>query len=45
MKRPRSLAAAHIGVGITAFGLAACLGILQALSVADVDFPQRDESL
>src|SRR5579871_537921 len=43
--RPRSLAAAHIGVSVIAFGLAAAMGVLQALSVADIEFPGRDASL
>ncbi len=39
------LAAAHIGVAVAAFGLAAAMGVLQGLSVADIDFPGRDPSL
>jgi cytochrome c oxidase subunit 1 len=39
------LALAHLGVGIAAFGVASGMGVLQGLSVADVDFPQRSESL
>jgi cytochrome c oxidase subunit I len=39
------LAGTHMGVAIGAFGVASSMGILQALSVADVDFPQRSESL
>jgi cytochrome c oxidase subunit 1 len=39
------LAAAHIGVAIAAFGVASAMGVLQGLSVADVNFPQRSESL
>jgi cytochrome c oxidase subunit 1 len=37
------LAAAHIGVSVAAFALAAAMGLLQALSVADVEFPGRTE--
>lgn len=40
-----SLAAAHIGVAIAAFGLASAMGVLQALSMADVSFPGRGESM
>jgi cytochrome c oxidase subunit 1 len=40
-----ALAAAHIGVAIIAFALASALGVLQGLSIADVDFPFRSESL
>ncbi|HXH28124.1 MAG TPA: cbb3-type cytochrome c oxidase subunit I, partial [Candidatus Polarisedimenticolia bacterium] len=39
------LAASHIGVAIAAFGVASAMGVLQALSVADVSFPERSESL
>jgi cytochrome c oxidase subunit 1 len=39
------LAAAHIGVAVAAFGVASAMGVLQGLSVADVEFPQRSESL
>jgi cytochrome c oxidase subunit 1 len=39
------LASANIGVAVAAFGLASLLGMLQALSVADVDYPLRSESL
>ena len=39
------LASAHIGVAIAAFGVASLLGVLQGLSVADIDFPIRSESL
>jgi len=42
--RNHRLAAAHIGVAIAAFGMASAMGVLQGLSVADVDFPQRSES-
>ncbi len=40
-----TLAATHIGVAIAAFGVASAMGVLQGISVADVDFPQRSESL
>lgn len=40
-----SLAATHIAVAIAAFAVASAMGVLQALSVADIQFPQRDESL
>jgi cytochrome c oxidase subunit 1 len=43
--KSRTLALTHIGVAIAAFGVASCMGVLQALSVADVDFPQRTEPL
>lgn len=39
------LAAVHVGVAIAAFAVASAMGVLQGLSVADVDFPQRSESL
>ena len=45
MKNRHTLALAHIGVAIAAFGVASCMGILQAMSVADVDFPMRTEPL
>ena len=40
-----SLAIAHIGVAVAAFGVASAMGALQALSIADVPFPLRSESL
>jgi len=40
-----SLATTHIAVAITAFGLASVMGVLQGLSIADIDYPQRDPSL
>ena len=40
-----SLALAHIGVAVAAFGVASLMGMLQGLSIADVNFPQRSESL
>jgi len=45
MNGRHTLAGAHIGVAIAAFGLASAMGVLQALSVAGVAFPQRSESL
>jgi cytochrome c oxidase subunit 1 len=41
----RTLAASHIGVAVAAFGVASLMGVLQALSVADIQFPIRSESL
>ena len=38
-------AGSHIGVGIAAFGVASIMGVLQGLSIADIDFPLRSESL
>ena len=40
-----TLAASHIGVAVAAFGVASAMGVLQALSMADIAFPQRSESL
>ncbi len=40
-----SLAATHIAVAVAAFAVASALGLLQALSVADIQFPGRSESL
>jgi len=40
-----TLALTHIGVAVAAFGLASAMGALQGLSIADVNFPQRSESL
>ena len=45
MTRGYALAGSHIGVAVGAFGLAAIMGVLQALSVADINFPMRSESL
>ena len=39
------LAGTHIGVSVAAFGVASALGLLQALSLADIHFPHRSESL
>ena len=36
-----SLALAHIAVAVAAFGVASLMGVLQGLSIADVNFPQR----
>src|SRR5262245_57847327 len=45
MTNRHSLALAHVGVAVAAFGVAALMGVLQALSVADVEFPIRSEQL
>ncbi|HSC30041.1 MAG TPA: cbb3-type cytochrome c oxidase subunit I, partial [Vicinamibacterales bacterium] len=45
MTNRHALALTHIAVAIAAFGVASALGMLQGLSVADVEFPQRSESL
>src|SRR5580765_4549770 len=45
MNKPNTLATAHIGVAVAAFGVASAMGVLQGLSVADVNFPQRSEPL
>jgi len=45
MNRNHTLAVSHIGVAIGAFGLASAMGVLQALSIADVDYPMRSEQL
>jgi len=45
MKGRHTLAAAHIGVAVAAFGVASVMGLLQALSIADIQFPFRSESL
>ncbi len=42
---PARLAAAHILVAVAAFGVAAMMGVLQGLSIADIEFPMRDESM
>jgi cytochrome c oxidase subunit 1 len=39
------LASANIGVAVAAFALASALGVLQALSVSDVEFPLRTEPM
>jgi len=45
MTRDDRLPLAHIGVAVGAFAVAAVLGVLQALSIADIGFPGRSESL
>jgi cytochrome c oxidase subunit 1 len=40
-----SLAGTHIGIAVAAFGVASAMGVLQALSLADIHFPGRSESL
>ena len=40
-----TLAASHLAVAVAAFGVASIMGLLQALSIADVEFPFRSESL
>jgi cytochrome c oxidase subunit 1 len=45
MKGRDALASANFAVAIIAFGLAACLAVLQALSIADISFPMRREDL
>lgn len=39
------LASTHLLVAIAAFGVAACMGVLQGLSIADFNFPMRSEDL
>lgn len=45
MNGRHALAAAHLGVAVAAFGVASFMGLLQALSIADVEFPLRSDSL
>src|ERR1041385_2062862 len=45
MNGRHSLAGVNIGVAVAAFGVAECMGVMQALSVADFQFPFRSESL
>jgi cytochrome c oxidase subunit 1 len=45
MTKGYALAGSHIGVAVAAFALAALMGVLQGLSVADINFPMRSESL
>ena len=45
MTNRHTLAATHIAVAVAAFGVAALMGVLQALSLADITFPMRSESL
>ena len=40
-----SLAGTNIGVAVAAFGVASIMGVTQALSIADIQFPFRSESL
>jgi len=42
---PARLAAANILVAVVAFGVAAVMGVLQGLSIADFEYPFRSESL
>jgi cytochrome c oxidase subunit I len=45
MTNRHTLAASHIAVAIAAFGVASAMGLLQVLSMADVAFPMRSETL
>ena len=45
MNGRHTLAASHLAVAVAAFGVASIMGLLQALSIADVAFPFRSESL
>src|SRR6266542_4098264 len=45
MNSRHTLAAAHIAVAVAAFGVASLMGLVQALSIADIHFPYRSESL
>src|SRR5215467_13192637 len=45
MRGRYSLPGTHIGVAVAAFGVASGAGLLQALSLADIHFPHRSESL
>ena len=45
MANRHTLAASHIGVAVAAFGVASLMGVTQALSMADVAFPMRSETL
>jgi len=40
-----TLALANIGVAIAAFGVSTAMGLLQSLSIADINFPKRSEEL
>jgi cytochrome c oxidase subunit 1 len=40
-----ALAGTNIGVAVAAFGVASLMGVTQALSIADIQFPFRSESL
>jgi cytochrome c oxidase subunit 1 len=43
MSQDRALTLAHVGVAVAAFAVAAALGVLQGLSIADLEFPGRSE--
>jgi cytochrome c oxidase subunit 1 len=43
MNRDRALPLAHLGVAVAAFAVASAMGVLQAMSIADLDFPGRSE--
>ncbi|HUE89666.1 MAG TPA: cbb3-type cytochrome c oxidase subunit I [Vicinamibacterales bacterium] len=45
MSGRHTLAGSHIGVGVAAFGVASMMRELQGLSIADINFPLRSESL
>jgi cytochrome c oxidase subunit 1 len=45
MTRRHSLAAVNIAVSVAAFAVASAMGVLQALSIADRNFPGRSESM
>jgi cytochrome c oxidase subunit 1 len=45
MTSTHRLAASHIAVAVAAFAVASAMGVVQALSMADVAFPGRSESL
>ncbi len=45
MTNRHALALAHIGVAVAAFGVASAMGVVQGLSIADVQFPMRSEEL
>ena len=45
MTKRHTLALVHLGVAVAAFAVASAMGVLQGLSVADVNFPQRNEGL
>ena len=45
MNGRHNLALAHIGVAVAAFAVASFMGVLQGMSIADMNFPGRSESL
>ena len=45
MNRADRLPLAHIGVAVTAFGIAACMALMQALSRANLDLPFRSAQI